>query len=288
MHNFSSLKSFTIIIIEINMKKLFSLGLILILISGFFAGCKKDKGDPPSLPPAESMTIDFSNFETLKKSADAASGYKGTENSSWEYAAAVAVVWKLIINTNLIVPVTAFKAAVNQTPVYISEKNWQWSYSVTVANSTYKARLTGLIRSSDVEWKMYISKEGAGGFPEFLWFEGTSRLDGTGGQWILNESSSSKFPVVQIDWTKTGNSVGKVKYTYVKTGEFKTSFIEYGLTSGTLNAYYKVYYFNSVKFSTVDVEWSTTSKNGRVKSIDYLGDDLWHCWDSNRVNVVCP
>ena len=59
-----------------------------------------------------------------------------------------------------------------------------------MAGSTYTARLTGQIRTSDVAWKMYITKEGTGGFPEFVWFEGTSKLDGTGGQWILNQSSA--------------------------------------------------------------------------------------------------
>ena len=28
-------------------------------------------------------------------------------------------------------------------------------------------------------------------------------------------------------------------------------------------------------------------KNGHVKSVDYLGDANWYCWDSNRVNTVC-
>ena len=61
------------------MRKIMSLGLILILSSVFFAGCKKDNGDPPALPPQESMTIDFSNFDFQKKSDAVVSGQKGTE-----------------------------------------------------------------------------------------------------------------------------------------------------------------------------------------------------------------
>ena len=271
------------------MKNLISISLILILFSCFFTACKKDKGDPPVLPPTESMTVDFANFEIQKKSADLTAAYKGTENSNWEFAALTAGIFKIIVNTTLIVPVTSFKLAIDQTPVYLSEKNWQWSYSVPVAGSTYKARLTGFIRTSDVEWKMYITKEGAGGFAEFVWFEGTSKLDGTGGQWILNQSTSVKAPVLQIDWTKTGSAVGKVTYTIVKTGDpLNTSYLEYGLTTNTLNAYYKIHYFNNVKFSDLDAEWNTTTKNGRVKCIDYLGDALWHCWDANKINIVCP
>jgi len=271
------------------MKKLIYISLIFILFSCFFTACKKDKGDPPVLPPAESMTIDFANFVIQKKSDDLNSGYKGTENSNWEFAAIAAGIFRIIVNTTLIVPVTSFKMAIDQAPVYLSEKNWQWSYSVPVAGSTYICRLTGLIRTSDVEWKMYITKEGTGGFGEFVWFEGTSKLDGTGGQWILNQSYIERVPVLRIDWTKSGTSIGKITYTIVKTVDpYNTSFIEYGLTANALNAYYKVHYYNGIDFSDLDAEWNTTTKNGRVKCFDYLGDELWHCWGENKTNVVCP
>jgi hypothetical protein len=269
------------------MKKLFSYTFIFILSTVFFSGCKKDKGNPPVLPPQESMTIDFTNFASAKKSAELLPGSKGTENSNWEYAATVAGVWKLIINTTLAVPVTAFKTAIDQTPVYLSEKTWQWSYSVTYLATTYKARLTGQIRTSDVQWKMYITKDGTGGFTDFLWFEGTSLLDASGGQWILYQSSTAPDAILQIDWTKTASVVGNIKYTYIKNDTFKNSYIEYGVTTGTLNAYYTIHYFNSVKFSDVNVEWNTTTHNGHVKSVDYLGDSSWYCWDANKVNTIC-
>ena len=269
------------------MKKLLSLALITLLSGTLFTSCKKDKGEPPVLPPVESMTIDFSNFASLKKSADLPVGQKGSENSNWEFSAAVAGVWKLIISTTLAVPVASFKLAANQIPVYLSEKNWQWSYTVPVAGVTYKARLTGVIGTSNT-WKMYITKEGTGGFAEFLWFEGTSKLDGTEGQWIFYESSQSQGAILQVDWAKTGASIGGIKYTYVKTGDpFKNSYIEYGLTTSTLNAYFNIHYFNTLKFSDVNIEWNTTTKNGRVKCVDYLGVTDWHCWNENKINAVC-
>ena len=268
------------------MKKLFPLTLIIIFSAGFFTSCKKDKGEPPVLPPQESMTIDFSNFATQKKSADLISDQKGTENSNWEFAATVAGVWNLLITTTLAVPVTSFKLAVNQVPVYLDVKTWQWSYNVTVASVTYKARLTGQIRASDVLWKMYITKEGTGGFPEFLWFEGTSKLDGTGGQWILNESAQSQGALLQIDWTKTGTTIGIIKYTYVKNDSFKNNYIEYGKTTDPLyDAYYKISFSNVRGTFVADVEWNTTTKNGRVKCVDYLGDNNWYLWDANYINI---
>lgn len=268
------------------MKKVLSLSLILILL---VTACKKDKGDPPVLPPAESMTIDFSNFDNQQ--AKTATFTKGTENSNWFTAAGIAATWKIIIGTTLIVPVTAFRTAIDQTPVFVSEKTWQWTYNATVASATYHAKLTGVIGGTDVTWKMQITKDNA--FTDFVWFEGTSKIDGTGGQWTLYESNANPVKVLQIDWTKTGNSVGTVKYTYIKTGEtFNGSYIEYGLTTNTpYNAYYRIHYYNlnsanASKFSDFDVEWSTTNHNGRLKSSDYLLG-TWFCWNEQKINATC-
>jgi hypothetical protein len=270
------------------MKKILSFSMILILSGVLFRGCKKDKGEPPVLPPPESMSIDFSNFISLKKGSDVNYGPKGIENSSWEFASSVAAFWRVLITINLAIPVATFKAVVSQTPVYLSEKNWQWSYNANIGSASYKARLTGLIGASDVKWKMYITKEGAGGFSEFLWFEGTSKLDGSGGQWILNESYLAQNPILQIDWTKTGASIGSIKYTYVKNDTFKNNYIEYGTTAGPLyDSYYKISFTTIRGTFTADVEWNSITFNGRVKCIDYLGNTNWYCWDANKINSTC-
>ena len=96
---------------------------------------------------------------------------------------------------------------------------------------------------------------------------------------------------MKIDWTVTGNKIGSVKYTYTKSGNpLKDSYIEYGLTSNTLNAYYTISYYNASfqKFIGLNVEWSTTQHNGRVKCEEYFGNTEWYCWDSNFLNVTCP
>lgn len=280
------------------MKKYLSLALIVVFMSGIHSGCKKDKGNPPVLPPAESMTIDFSNFESGKKSSELFTEIKGINMENWEYAVLVAGYWRSIITITLAVPVASFRLAVENNPVYLDTKTWQWSYNATISvnqvSVTYKARLTGQIRDTDVLWKMYISKEGTGAFEEFVWFEGTSKLDGTGGQWILNHSSQFPEPVLQIDWTKSGTSIGTIKYTYVRAlnsnrvaDPFKDSSIEYGKTSSSLNAYYAIHYYNGLLFSDVNVEWNTTTHNGRVKCPTYFGNTNWYCWDSALINTTC-
>jgi hypothetical protein len=274
-------------IILLKMKKFFTSILILVLLAGSFTQCKKDKGDPPVLPPQESMVIDFANFITVAKGADVTE-QKGINNTHWEFAATVAGFWRLVLAVNLAVPAATFKLSVDQDPVYLDNKTWQWVYNATIASISYKARLTGQIRTTDVLWKMYITKSGDNGFNDFLWYEGTSLLNGTQGQWILNESYEVPTALLQIDWTKSGNSLNTIKYTIIKNNEFKNSFIEYGTATGIYDSYYTINYFNGVNFSDIFVKWNRTTLNGTVQSTDYL-DGQWYCWDTNKINLTtCP
>jgi hypothetical protein len=281
------------------MKKLSSVSLVIALIAVLFSGCEKNENSP-ALPPVKSMTIDFSDFSTGKKSAAIDFQNKGNTASTsynWLLASTTAGFWNLILTVNLVVPVAAFNKAIDNKPVYIDNKKWEWKYSVIVLGATYNARLTGQIQTNDIKWEMYISKDGVGAFTEFLWFEGTSALDGKSGQWILYHSQLFKEKMLQIDWTISGTDIGSIKYTYVRdlkdnrtTDLFKTSYIEYGLTSNTLNAFYNIHYNISSTindFKDVYIEWSTTTHDGHIKAVHYFQDSNWHCWNSTGTDVVC-
>lgn len=272
------------------MKKLIPLFLIIGLLSPVFSGCKKDKGNPPVLPPAGSMIIDFTNFTSPTKGDDDLSILKGTQVTNWELAAGAAMIWNTIMDTTLAVPLYSFSQVIDQKPVSLGDKTWQWSASATILRTTYQARLTGQVTASGNVWKMYITKEGTGGFNDFLWFVGTSDPDGKSGQWKLYESPVNPAELIKIDWTAPDKTTGTVKYTYIKSGNpLKDSYIIYGLTSNTLNAFYKISYYNSSyqKFLEMEVEWSTSGHNGRVKCEQCFGNDDWYCWDSNYLNSDC-
>jgi hypothetical protein len=279
------------------MKKLFILPVIMILIAGLFFACEK-KDNPPALPPAATMKIDFSNFAAIVKSGITDAGIKGNaaaDKSNWTIAATTAGFWNLILVANLAIPVSSFSLAVNKTPVYLDNR-WVWTYDFNVIGATYKARLTGQVRSSDVKWEMYISREGIGAFPELLWYEGTSKLDGKSGQWILNHSQQFPEPMLQIDWEVKGSDVSMIKYTYIRdkkddrsTDPFKNSYIQYGITTNILDAYYNVHQNTGVVnvFNDIYIEWSTTKHNGHIKANNYFQDNLWHCWNETGDNVIC-
>ena len=283
------------------MKKITSISLAIVLMAGLFLGCKKsDDQVAPILPPAGSMSIDFSNFTGTQKSASIESqlnSVAAVNKNNLFIASSIANAWNLKLGINLVMPVSSFKLAVKSTPTFLGENKWEWKYDFDVAGVTYKARLAGLVGSSDVKWEMYIGREGVmNAFPEVKWFEGSSAMDGKSGHWTLNHSKEFQEPMLQIDWEAAGTDIGKIKYTYMRAIKddrtadlFKTSFIEYGLTTNALNAYYNVHQNTGVldDFNDVNIEWNTTTYNGHIKSNHNFSDILWHCWNSTGDDVDC-
>lgn len=275
------------------MKKIFILLIFTIFSCSVLTTCKKDNGSPPTLPSASSMTIDFSTFVSGKKSADAGL-LKGVNQNNWDYAVMVTSYWKTIIAGTLAVPVAAYKYALDQTPSFVGNNTWQWSFNVTVLSVTYSAKLTGQIGADNVTWTMLVSKTGTGSFTDFKWFTGTSALDGNSGQWILNYSPAFDEPVLQIDWTKSGSTINKVKYTYIRTlndarapDTFKNSTIEYGSLSGTYNSYFLVHFYYLSQFYDARIEWNTTSGIGHIQCLLNFGDNNYYCWDANHIDTSC-
>jgi hypothetical protein len=270
-----------------NMKKLVILLLMVALGNTMFTSCEfAGKNPPPDLPPYESMAIDFSDFNTQKSADDAMTSV------NYSHAAANVAVYNFLLGVTLVVPVAAFKTALYQKATYMGDATWEWTFTVDGFAKAYTARLVGKIEGDQALWFMYVKRSGVDAFDEFLWYSGTSNLDGSGGQWILNQSHIYQEPALQIDWVRNGDQMGEVKYTIVRelndnrvANEFCGSYLEAGKTDGELNAYYNIYQIE--KDNHIDIEWSTTNFNGHVADPFKFGDTAWHCWDGTGADVDC-
>ena len=271
------------------MRKFIWFVFILFFISGNFISCKrKDKGDPPAFILSETMLIDFSNFITASRSAENNFTVKGTETYNWETAAEIAAPWRTLTSETLLVPISAYKAASGQKVSHVSGGKWEWNYNVNVGGAIYKTRLTGEISGAQVNWEMYVSRDGSGGFSEFKWLDGTSNAGGTEGKWTFNKDFSNQTALLQIDWIRTGTNIEKIKYTYLQDGQGKNAYIEFGAASGSFDYYYAVHYYNTSigRFSDANIEWIRSSGAGRIKSADYL-NGVWKCWDAQKKDTEC-
>lgn len=276
---------------ELHLKQI----LLVLSIPFLIYSCNKEE-TAPEIPPLETMIIDFGHLSTSNKSALLNGSENTLTNVNWLYAATTVGVWNTLVGVTLAVPVASFKAAFNQVPVKTGDGTWQWSYSVGGFTSQYSARLVGQVLSGQVKWEMYVTKTGVDPFDEFLWFEGVSTLDGNSGQWTLYHSPQDPVAVIRIDWQKSGDQVGNVKYTYVREldnlqqpDNFNGSYLIYGLQDETFDAYVTVHAYNlqAAGFSDTNIEWSRTDFSGRVKSYSFYNDANWHCWDSGGNDIDC-
>jgi hypothetical protein len=235
------------------------------------------------------MIIDFGKLTNTTKSAT-------FEKLNWTYSALTVGSWSTILVTTFAVPVAAFGSALKKEPTYLDNLTWQWQYSVEGFTSQYSARLVGKILASGVQWEMYITKTGIQPFDEFLWFEGISSIDGNMGQWILYHSATFPEKTIQIDWKKSGEKVGEIKYTYVRQNndlgqqdKFNGSTLAYGLQNKELDIFVNVHAYSEQdnKFNDSFIEWSSTTYNGHVKAEHFFKDLSWHCWDSQGNDIVC-
>jgi hypothetical protein len=257
----------------------------------FFLSCEKEDTTEvaPSIPPVETMLVDFGKLADATKSAT-------FEKTNWLYSALTVGSWSAILGTTFAVPVAAFGTALKNEPTYLNNLTWQWQYSVEGFTSQYSARLIGKILKSGIQWEMYITKTGIQPFDEFLWFEGISSIEGNIGQWVLYHSAAFPEKTIQIDWKKEAEKVGEIKYTYVREkndqGEqdkFKGSTLSYGLQNKEFDIFVNVHAYSAqeLKFIDTAIEWSSTTYNGHVKAEGFFNDTNWHCWDSQGNDVVC-
>jgi len=285
------------------MKNLRVYGMFLVFALIFTASCENSDDVPAvdnnlALPLYESMVIDFSDFTDDSNSGKSTALVYDNKapNGNWFFSRIVVGVWNSALFNTLAVPVAAFKSAFSNTPEDLGDNKWQWTYSVDGFTSEYTARLTGKVTGEEVLWEMYITKIGIVAFEEFLWFSGSSAMDGNSGYWLLNESAEKPEALLKIDWERSNDEIGNIRYTWVRELDeqenddmFKDSYLEYGLQDGDFDAYFEAYAYDSNKqdFSDVRIEWSRITFVGRVRSFDYFEDEEWHCWDSNGDDIQC-
>ena len=270
---------------NIDFKRISILSLLLaglILFNACNEDGEMDGGDPPVMPPASSMSPDFNYFD---EGGDE-SGRVDVVNS-WVYAATNVTVYSAILGSTLIVPVTAYKVALTQDVTFDADLGlWIWAYDVNVGSAgEFSVKLTAEIHGAEVLWTGSISK--AGVFENFVWFEGTSAINGESGSWTLYESFANPTPWLSAEWEKSDvDGKANVTFTVEKEGNSLNSSISY-TASATGDFNRSVVIVDTHADNTITVDWHSVEKNGRVKSAAHFQDDAFHCWDSQLQDVDC-
>lgn len=278
-----------------------ALYIMLAFVMVFTISCEKSSSEAPEndsieLPPFETMAVDFSDFMDDSSVSNKLTSTTSKVGNNWLYPRVVVGFWNTALFTTLAVPVASFKSAFAHEPVFLGDNKWQWSYVVDGFTSQYTARLTGELSGDAVKWEMHVAKAGIDPFDEFLWFYGESARTGNSGHWILNQSADRPNRMLRIDWERSNNEIGSIRYTWVRelkdddsNDTFRDSYLEYGLQEGDYNVFYNIHAYdeNMSAFTDVNIEWNRTSYNGRVMAPSYFEDEDWHCWDTAGEDIAC-
>ncbi len=245
---------------------------------------------PPDIPPASTFVMNFDDFgspdDAKTIAVTVAPTREGELATNWGWAATHIAVWNVALTVTLVVPVAAFVESFNHTPQWQPDRSWIWAYDVTVPGGLYSAELHARAVGDDIEWDMFISKEGE--FTNVHWFSGVSNKAGTVGTWTVNTDPQQVTPFLDIDWERDPTAeTARITYTnIVPDGAQNGGYISYGVTeTGPLDAFYDI--FNAGADNLIEIEWSRDGKEGHVKDADHFGDENWRCWDSALLNTDC-
>jgi hypothetical protein len=267
--------------------------LLVLFILVLIPGCGDTSG-APTIPPIETFLIPFdtltgnatSTFVPLSEQFPPASALSSNQ-SNWSQAAFTVGLWGAVVTLVLSVPVAAFRASFLHTPVQQPDGSWIWSYSVMVGGSVYSAELHGQFITEGVHWDMSISKEGE--YDDFLWYYGEHNLPVTEGFWILKQSPAVPNDLIRIDWSRNISPVAyAIRYTnIVPGGDENGGYIDVQYAEGAPYDY-SCDIYNKGEDNHTYIDYSSSTGEGRIKDFNRFGDNDWHCWDSDRMDVTCP
>jgi hypothetical protein len=251
----------------------------IFILTTFLLSCKKDERESiPFVPPVSTMSVDFS-FISSKKSG-------WVDLTNWQYSTISLAVWDNILNNHCAVPINSFEKAIEQKASALNSNEWEWVNKFNTDTLSIRSRLVGKVVNDSVEWKLYISTIRLNvSSPDYLWIEGKSASNQSGGWWLIYDKPSSSAPLVRINWSnQNGETVNK--FVLVKPGNADYGqYLEYRTKSNSLyNALYTIKIHNE---NFIFIELIKENKEGRIKSQFIYNDMNWHCWNSSLDNVVC-
>ncbi len=269
--------------------------LIVAIFIVTIIGCKNDNDDdilpdPPPLPPITSLAIDF---QEIGNPDDTLSARDINTYINWGRAYFDVAAWNLVVSSIILVPVASYAIALNQTPVYNPVNGeWIWAYEFTSNNITYSAKLKGYYDGNDsVAWEMRITQQG--GFVDFLWYYGKMHIAGNQIDyvyWELVNNPVDNIPFLRIDWNRLGSGATEwytTKYTIIDPDN--PSHLDWISYMVSPSEFFRVFtLFDVSEWMQAQIEFYVNTHEGKIKDPWFFGDEEWHCWDTNLMDVICP
>lgn len=274
-----------------NFLKIQQILAIVLVASMALAGtsCKKKKDDPdvpgtpPTLPPIESLTMDFSDFVSLPTKGTT----KVIEDTYDNYTAAYnrVVFWKNLLEDDLLaIPAAGLANALTKTGQEVTSGTFEWTLNFTANSTNYVGKLTATKGASNYTISLNAAP-GSSPSSTFQYLYGEVSNDLSTADWQVNKNTGGGSETV-LNGVYTMNATSgfeSLEYTYTESGQTESfSTIEFNvLTSGD----YDAAFYMSMSAGDIDVEWDTYTMAGRVRSLADFANTDWHYWNDVLADI---
>lgn len=266
-------------------RKIQKIGVFILLTAFVVTSCSDDPAslssdEPPQLPPAESMEMDFSTFESNQK----VQGEAALAGENFTQAVVRAIVMKAVVDLNLAIPRALLTAASESEAEFNEEGEWVWSYTRNTGQETYEVRLVASQGgSNEVNWQFYVTNSELS-IDNRLFFDGTTNADGTQGTWtyysLLDETNEA---VSEIQWEVAEDENVSLRLD-VTSDRFDNEgdYIEYNF-DGTVKS---AVYYNAGEDQTTELQWNIETRAGYLIAPGFNNGEQ-ACWDANFDDASC-
>jgi hypothetical protein len=224
----------------------------------------------PVLPDPGQLTIDLGFFD----GADEAGKAFGRQNFFNAYLRAVIVT--SVTELVLAPPVAAFALALHTVPSHQQDGSWIWVYTFVDGDEEAQVRLRGRDQGDHVDWSMRATVP-AEGLDDVLWFDGTTRDDGTTGAWTFYDAGAA---AADLTW----DHVGAVETLSLQAlaGEDAGDAITFTVDGPR----HRIDFVEGDTDAVWFVRWNETTGAGSLQVPDYRGG-AESCWDEDQYDVDC-
>lgn len=270
--------------------------------SGVFGTTNTGAG-APDLPAMSSMTMDLSFFGIDGTSVAQAKAMDGemmlvaAGNKTNFINAVVRVLYiQLTLYDILEEPVGAFAAAIHSIPQPQPDGSYLWTFIFVEDGNEYSIFLYGKVVGDHVEWRLEVSTDVPGlALDHFVWFDGESKLDESGGYWqfykpVLSGEALASMgavtdgaPVARMDWEHDGNTEHRLTVLANEVGSpDEGDMLVFHTTPSTGT----IHYHDADAVDDQNITWHVDG-SGSLTVSDY-NDGQPACWNAEQEDTVCP
>lgn len=253
--------------------------IVLTVIATGIVSCDSTNSgseNPPQMPPAESMSADFSEMDN----ANSKTAAKQAE-SNFNTAFVVTAVAKAIVQANAAIPRALLTAASNQEAEFTGEGSWEWYYSATENGNSYGVKLTAEAGTgNEVDWKFYVTNSQQG-WDNQLFVSGTANREATSGTWTYYDLSNGEEAAVTT-WAKAEGSQSLTLEVLSDRNDKEGDRLEYTFENDVKT----LILLDASEGNTTTISFNVNTYTGFIISPDYNNGEK-SCWDENLNNVSC-